>query len=74
MVHRPERLEEIILILNKYHFVLKSICYIYAGLNKKAIMVLIKAVKNGQHGLIVYPPLNVLDYKSYKHIFEGDNK
>lgn len=74
LVHRPERLEEIILILNKYHFVLKSLCYVYAGFNKKCIMVLIKAVKNGQYGLTVWPPLNVLNYKSYKSIFEGDKK
>ncbi len=74
LVHRSERLEELILILNKYHFKTKSLCYVYAGLNKKSIMVLVKAVKGAQSGLIVWPPLDVLKYKSYKGLFEGDNK
>ena len=74
LVHRPERLEELILLLNKYHFKVKSLCYVYAGLKKKSIMVLVKAVKGGQSGLIVWPPLDVLKYKSYKGLFEGDKK
>ena len=74
LVHRPERLEELILILNKYHFKTKSLCYVYAGFKKKSIMVLVKAVKNAQSNLIVWPPLDVLKYKSYKGLFEGDKK
>ena len=74
MVHRPERLEELMIILNKYHFKTKSLCYVYAGFKKKSIMVLVKAVKGGQTGLIVWPPLDVLKYKSYKGLFEGEKK
>ena len=42
---------------------------------KEAIMVLIKATKNGNTGsLKVNPPIDVLRYKSYKGIFEsGDD-
>ena len=72
IVHRPERLEEITSILNKYNFHIKKLQFIYAGINKNAIMVLIKAVKNGQLGLKVGPNLDVLKYKSYKGIFEGE--
>ncbi len=72
IVHRPERLEEIVQVLNKYNFRIKKLQFIYAGFKKEAIMVLIKAVKNGQYGLKVGKPIDVLQYKSYKGIFEGD--
>lgn len=74
IVHRCDRLEEIIDCLGKYNFKVKKLQFIYAGYNKEAIMVLIKATKNGKTGsLKVLPPLDVLKLKSYKGIFEkGD--
>ena len=69
LVHRPERLIELIDLLNKYKFKIKKIQFIYASYKKRAIMVLVKATKNGADGLIVNPPVNVLDYRSYKEIF-----
>lgn len=76
LVHRCDRLEEILTCLEKYHFKVKKIQFIYAGYKKDAIMVLIKATKNGLSGsLKVLPPLDVLQHKSYKGIFEkGDKK
>ena len=71
IVHRCDRLEEIIECLGKYSFKVKKLQFIYAGFNKDAIMVLIKATKNGKDGnLKVSPPIDVLKYKSYKGIFE----
>ena len=71
MVHRCDRLEEVIDTLNKYGFKVKKLQFIYAGFNKEAIMVLIKATKNGNSGsLKVMPPIDILDLKSYKGIFE----
>lgn len=71
IVHRPDRLEEILDCLNKYGFKVKKLQFIYAGYNKEAIMVLIKATKNGKMGsLKVMPPIDVLKHKSYKGIFE----
>lgn len=70
LVHRPERLMEIINVLLKYKFSIKKLQFIYAGYQKDAIMVLIKATKNGAEGLKINPPLNVLEYRSYKRIFE----
>ena len=70
LVHRPERLAEIFSILEKYKFSVKRIQFVYSDYHKRAMMVLIKAVKNGALGLIVNPPINVLNYKSYKNIFE----
>lgn len=69
-VHRPERLEEIMTLLNKYNFRVKKLQFIHAGTNKNAIMVLIKAIKNGQDGLSVGPCIDILKYKSYKGMFD----
>ena len=75
MVHRCDRLEEVIDTLNKYGFKVKKLQFIYAGFNKEAIMVLIKATKNGNSGsLKVMPPIDILNLKSYKGIFERVKK
>ena len=71
IVHRPDRLEKIINLLGKYSFKVKKIQFIYAGYNKEAIMVLIKATKNGKSGsLKVLPPIDILNLKSYQGLFE----
>ncbi len=71
IVHRCDRLEELMDCLLKYNFKVKKLQFIYAGYNKEAIMVLIKATKNGNSGsLKVLPPIDVLQLKTYKGIFE----
>lgn len=70
LVHRPERLQEIMNLFNKYNFAVKKMQFIYTSFAKESIMVLIKAVKNGAIGMKISPPLNILQYKSYKNIFE----
>ena len=70
IVHRTDRLEEIINCLSKYNFAVKKLQFVYSSYEKEAIMVLIKAVKNGQVGVKINPPLDVLEYKSYKGIFD----
>lgn len=70
MVHRPERLAEIFSVLEHYKFAVKKLQFIYSNDNKNALMVLIKATKNGLDGLIVNPPINILNYSTYKGIFE----
>lgn len=71
LVHRCDRLEEILECLSKYNFSVKKLQFIYAGFRKEAIMVLIKATKNGNTGsLKVMPPIDILKHKSYKGLFE----
>lgn len=75
IVHRCDRLEEILACLEKYNFKVKKLQFIYASYNKEAIMVLIKATKNGKSGsLKVMPPVDVLQHKTYKGIFEKSEK
>lgn len=73
LVHRCDRLEEILLMLEKYNFKIKKMQFIYTSFQKDAIMVLIKATKNGKSGsLKVSKPIDVMKYKSYKGIFEKE--
>ena len=59
-IHRVERLEEIILLLHKHHFVLKRMRYVYPKQGKKALMLLIDAKSNGNTGSMeLLPPLTI---------------
>ena len=72
LVHRTERLEEIIYTLNKYNLRIKNIQFVYTKDNDNSSLVLIKALKNGNFGLKVNPPIFINKYNSYKNIFKED--
>lgn len=57
MVHRTDRLSEIIEILKKYKLEPKRIRFVYPNIYKEANLVLIKAVKSGNEFLKVEKPL-----------------
>ncbi len=57
LVHRTERLAEIILTLKKYNLEPKRMRMIYPKIGENSNLVLIDAVKNGKVGLKVLPPL-----------------
>ncbi|ALF24194.1 tRNA1(Val) (adenine(37)-N6)-methyltransferase [Fusobacterium nucleatum] len=57
LVHRADRLSEIINNLQKYNFEAKKIKFCYTTEYKNAKIVLIEAIKNGKSGLTILPPL-----------------
>ena len=59
MVHRPDRLVDIIQILRKYKLEPKEMKFVYPNRNKSPNMILIKAVKNAKPFLKVLEPLYV---------------
>lgn len=59
MVHRTERLIEIIMLLKKYGIEPKKIRLVYPKLNKKSNLVLIEGMKSGKTGLKILNPLIV---------------
>ena len=61
MVHRPDRLIEIINLMQKYGLEPKRIRLVYPKENKKANMLLIEGIKNGKSGLKVENALIVYD-------------
>jgi tRNA1(Val) A37 N6-methylase TrmN6 len=59
MVHRSERLYEIMILMNKYNLEIKRLKFIYKNSNSNAEMVFIEARKNGKVGLKVEKPFIV---------------
>lgn len=61
MVHRPDRLADIIENLRKYKLEPKKIRFIYPSIGKEANLVLIKATKNAKPFLKIEEPLYVYE-------------
>lgn len=57
MVHRPERLIEIITIMKNNNIEPKKICFLYPKQNKEANILLIEGIKNGKPGIKILPPI-----------------
>ncbi len=59
IVHRPERLLDIIYIMRKYNIMPKKIQFVYPKKDKEANILLIEGTKNGNSGMKILPPLFV---------------
>ncbi len=57
MVHRADRLIEIISLFQKYGLEVKKLRFVYPKINMESNMVLIEGRKNGKVGLKLLPPL-----------------
>lgn len=71
LVHKPERLEEILFFCEKYQIVAKKIQFVYTKSDNNASIVLVKCVNNGKNDLKVLAPLFINACKSYKNIFKN---
>lgn len=75
LVHRPERLLEILDTMRKYNIEPKKIQFVYPKIEKEANIVLIEGIKNGNSGLKLLNPIVVYDENnnyniSIKKMFE----
>ena len=61
IVHRPDRLVEILSIMKQNNIEPKRLRFIYPRINESANMVLIEGVKMGKSGVKIEPPLIVHD-------------
>lgn len=61
MVHRPERLTELLAAISEKHIEPKRIQFVHPSASKPAKMVLLEAVKDGGRQLAVLPPLFIQD-------------
>ena len=79
MVHRPDRLVDILTIMRKYKLEPKKIRFVHSMANKEPSLVLIKAVKNANVFLRIEKPLIIYDenerytYEIYR-IYDRDKK
>ena len=69
LVHRPERLSDIISLLKKYNFGLKRVQPVYDRDNTDCTLILIEAIYNGKDYVKISSPLFLKNYSSYKNIF-----
>ncbi len=69
MIHKPDRLEEIMLLLNQYDFKVKRIRMVHPYLDSEPNHVLIEARKKGSAHLKVLPPL-ILYHE--KHVYSEE--
>lgn len=77
IVHRTERLMEILTLMKEYNFEPKRIRFVYPKKGKNSNLVLIEATLNGKKGLRLLPPLFVHDdngkyTKEIKEMFSED--
>lgn len=69
LIHRANRIDEIIIIANSYRLNVKKITFIDTKSLGKPKMVLIKCVKNAKFGVSIEYK-SVLNLKTYKNIFK----
>ena len=70
LVHRVERLDEIINLGYKYQINVKEIQFISTKKGEKPRILLVRAVKNSKSGLKVNSEICIEDVKSYQNIFK----
>ena len=70
IIHRANRLDEIINLAVKYQINVKNIQLVTTKNGKKPSIVIINAVKNSKCGVIINRELCVQDVKSYQNIFK----
>ena len=59
IVHRPDRLIEIINMMQKYNIEPKRIRFVYPKVGKEANILLVEGIKNGKSGLKIMSPLYI---------------
>ena len=74
LVHRPERLEEIVQLATIHKLHIKEIIFIYSNITQDAIMVLFKMKKNSRLGVKVKSVIINRNTKTYQNIFKEERK
>ena len=72
IVHRAERLDELIVLANKYQINIKKIQLVSTKKNSDPRIVLIKAVKNSKSGVKIKKTLCIDGLKTYQNIFKEE--
>lgn len=71
MVHRPERLDEIIILANKYKLNVKELVIVTTNKAKVPALILIKCVKNSRSCIKIRQICDVSNCVTYQHIFDS---
>lgn len=75
MVHRADRLDDILSTFNKYKITPKRLQFCHSTLEKNAKIILIEGIKNGENSLAILPPFITHEGREYskvvKDLFQG---
>lgn len=69
MVHRAERIDEIIKFCFEYNINVKNIQFVSTKKGKEPRLVLIRAVRGSSEGVKIAPEMNIENLDSFKNIF-----
>ena len=72
LVHRVQRLDEIIILGNKYRLNVKNIQLIKTKANGVPYIVLVRCVKNSKLGIKINDIINIEHYDSYQDMFKEE--
>ncbi len=72
LVHRATRLDEIIILGNKYKLNVKEICFIKTKENISPRVILIKCVKNAKLGVKINKEVCINNLSTYQNIFREE--
>jgi len=72
LVHRANRLDEIIILSNRWNLNVKNIELIKTKEDAKPYIVLVRCVKNSKLGVKINNPKNINKLNTYKNIFKED--
>jgi len=70
-VHIPERLQEIIFLMEKYHLRIKDLYFVYPKKGVNSFLVLFRVIKRGNIGMKVHAPIYLDELTTYQGIFDG---
>jgi tRNA1(Val) A37 N6-methylase TrmN6 len=71
MVHKPERMADIICVMRDYRLEPKKLRFVHSGEGKKASMVLVNGLKGGNPQVDILPPLYIYRDGEYSEEIRG---
>lgn len=74
LVHIAERLQEILVLMEKYNLRVKDIYMVYPKKNETSFLILFRAIKRGNIGMKVHEPIFLNEISTYQNLFEGGIK
>ena len=69
LVHRAERLDEIIILCNKYNINVKNLQFITTKENKEPRLILVRCIKGSRKNIKINPVICIENMVSFKNIF-----
>lgn len=72
MVHRVSRLDEIIIMADKYNLRVKNITLVKTKESERPSILLIRCVKSSKYGIKIQNTLNIENLKTYQNLFKEE--